>query len=115
VEKNITLVSQRPDPASNCRQTGVGSGIGKQVTMVMVLAAKDCTAYIDCLGLSSDIHGNVAAAFSYFSQCVMMMRGRNFFEDINLFAVIFSSDFLSVFSFFLPSELGGMTTLGMKM
>jgi hypothetical protein len=59
------------------------------------LAAKDCTAYIDCLELSSDIHSNIpAASLFYFHTACNDAGGMGFIEDDNLVAVIFSSDFL---------------------
>jgi hypothetical protein len=76
--------------------------------METVLAAKDCTAYIDCLELTSDIHRNVpTASLFYFHMACNDAGGMGFIEDDNLGAVIFSSDFLPVFPFFLPSELVG--------
>jgi len=72
------------------------------------LAAKDCTAYIDCLELTSDIQSNIPAASSfYFHTACNDAGGMRFIQDDNLVAVIFSSDFLSSVLVFLPTELGG--------
>jgi hypothetical protein len=59
------------------------------------LAAKDCTAYIDCLELNSDIRSNIpAASLFYFHAACNDAGGMGFIEDDNLVAVIFTSDFL---------------------
>jgi hypothetical protein len=72
--------------------------------MVTVLAAKDCTtAYIDCLELGSDVHRNVpTASVLYYQRACNGDERMEFIEDSNLVAVIFSSDFFSMFSFFSP-------------
>jgi hypothetical protein len=76
--------------------------------MATVLAAKDCTAYIDCLGLTSGIYRNIpTASLSYFHRACNDAGGMGFIEDDNLPALIFSSDFLPVFPYLLPTELGG--------
>lgn len=60
------------------------------------LAAKDCTAYIDCLELTSDIQSNIpAASLFYFHTACNDAGGMGFIQDDNLVAIIFSSDFLS--------------------
>jgi len=60
------------------------------------LAAKDCTAYIDCLELTSDIQSNIpAASLFYFHTACNDAGGMGFIQDGNLFAVIFSSDLIS--------------------
>jgi hypothetical protein len=82
--------------------------------METALAEKNCTVYIDCLGPSSGIHGNVAGAFFIFGVC-NDVEGMESYEDINLVVVIFSSDFLSVFSFFFPTNSGGMAPRETKM
>jgi hypothetical protein len=72
--------------------------------METVLAVKDCSAYIDCLELTSDIHRNVpTVSLFYFHAACNDVGGMGFIEGDNLVAVIFSSDFLPVFPHF-PSH-----------
>lgn len=105
-----------PDPASNGRQSAVCRGSGKQVTMETVLAAKDCTAYtsivLNSLLMFAEMYLLNCCLF-YFQRARNDDEGMKFVEGNNLFALIFSSDFFSVFSFSYPHcELGGMADEG---
>jgi hypothetical protein len=72
--------------------------------------------YIDCLELTSHIRRDVLHCcpfFFYFEGARNDDEGMKFVEDNNLFALIFSSDFFSVFSSFPPpTELGRIADPG---